>query len=206
MEDESYQTEGEEYGESEGEQEALAAELMELETEEEFESFIMKILRKAASRVGGYINSQTGKSVGSLLKGAARQVLPVADQALGGGDQGAGEYGEGEYEQEYGGEGEFDQGEAEEQEWEAARTFVRLADEAGKVAAQTPPDAPPDVVANNAVTQAAQVHAPALLAPPSGAMMAPPPRRPFPGSMPGYGRRRSGRWVRRGNQILLLGV
>ena len=208
MENEPYEAEGEgsDYGESE--QEALAAELMELETEEEFESFLVKLLRKAASKVGGYINAQTGQSMGSLLKGGARQVLPVADQALGGPGSGSpgeyeSEYYQGEYDQ-----GEYDQneGEMEEQEWEAATTFVRLAEEAGKIAAQTPPDAPPDVVATNAVTQAAQVHAPALLTPPAGAMMAPPPRRPFPGGMPGYGRRRSGRWVRRGNQILLLGV
>jgi uncharacterized protein (DUF697 family) len=213
MENEPYEAEGEgsDYGESE--QEALAAELMELETEEEFESFLLKLLRNAASKVGGYINAQTGRSMGSLLKGAARQVLPVADQALGGpGDTGTREY-ESEYDQGEFDQGEYDQGESdqyegemEEQEWEAATTFVKLAEEAGKIAAQTPPDAPPDVVATNAVTQAAQVHAPALLTPPSGSMMAPQPPRPFPGRMPRYPRRQSGRWVRRGNQILLLGV
>jgi hypothetical protein len=28
----------------------------------------------------------------------------------------------------------------------------------------------------------------------------------FPGSAPGHPHRRSGRWIRRGNQILLIGV
>jgi hypothetical protein len=193
MENEAYEMEGDD---GEAEQDALAAELMELETEEEFENFLLKILRSAAGRIGGYINSQTGRSVGSLLKGAARQLL--ADPTAGNAPQdGAGEY-----------EAPYDQGE-EEQDWEAARTFVRLADEAGKIAAQTPPDAPPEAVANSAVTQAAQVHAPSLLTPPSPQMMAPPPLPPprrFPGPMGPYGRRRSGRWIRRGNQILLLGV
>ena len=189
-------SEGPDYGESE--QAALAAELMELETEEEFENFLGDLLRKAAAAVGGYISSQTGRSLGSLLKGAARQILPIVTQAVGPEAGGSGEYESGGYDS---GESEM-----EEQEWEAATTFVRLAEEAAKIAAQTPPDAEPDAVANNAVTQAAQVHAPALVAPPERPM-APPPYRPgFPPRMGPYGRRSSGRWIRRGNQILLLGV
>jgi uncharacterized protein (DUF697 family) len=187
--------------ESESESNALAAELMELETEEEFEDFLGALLKNAVSAVGGNLTSQKGRSLGSLLKGAARQLLPVVGQGLGA--QGESD---GESESE---ENELEESELEEREWEAATTFVKLAQEAGKIAAQSPPEAEPAVVANDAVVQAARVHAPSLVAaiPPRGA--------PFPwaGSSGGsvrrarpLGKRMSGRWIRRGNRIVLLGV
>jgi hypothetical protein len=90
--------------------------------------------------------------------------------------------------------------EAGEQEFEAAQTFVRLAGDAVKNATSAPPGANPNAVAQAAVTQAAQVHAPGLLGPEPA---------PGPGGMiPGgpVGRGRSGQWVRRGHKIILFGA
>ena len=195
MEESPYQSEEPVFNEVDEMQ--LTSDLMELNTEEEFENFLTDLIKKAAGAVGGYISSQTGQSLGSLLKGAARQLLPVVSQAVG-----AGESESDEFEDEFEGDGsstqefESQEFESEEQEWEAATTFVKLAGEAAKIAAQAPPDAPPAVVADQAVTQAAQTHAPALLEPPPAGPAAPRMRH----------RRRQGRWIRRGNQIILLGA
>ncbi len=198
-----------EYGLNESEQEATSA-LMEINSEEEFEAFLGDLLSKAAQAVGGFLTSQTGQSLGSLLKGAARQILPVVSQALGG---------EMEYEDSKG--PNYSEAEWEEREWEAANTFVKLVHEAGQIAAQEPPNADPDAVANKAVSQAAQVHAPALLGPPPTQPGPPmqtqpmppmhpggfPPAPAFPGQHHHYRHHaHSGRWVRRGREIILYGV
>lgn len=194
-----------EYGMNESEDEATRA-LMEINSEEEFEDFLGNLLGKAAQAVGGFLTSQTGQSLGSLLKGAARQILPVVSQALGG---------EMEYEDSEG--GNYSEAEWEEREWEAANTFVKLVHEAGQIAAQEPPHADPDAVANKAVSQAAQVHAPTLLGPPPTEPgppmqpMHPMPQGGFPPApgFPAHHHRRhahSGRWVRRGREIILYGV
>jgi hypothetical protein len=195
-----------EYGMNESENEATSA-LMGINSEEEFEYFLGDLLGKAAQAVGGFLTSQTGQSLGSLLKGAARQILPVVSQALGG---------EMEYEDSEG--GNYSEAEWEEREWEAANTFVKLVNEAAQIAAQEPPNADPDAVANKAVAQAAQVHAPALLGPPPqpgppmppGAPMQPggfPPAPPFQAQHHHHRRHaHSGRWVRRGREIILYGV
>jgi hypothetical protein len=93
--------------------------------------------------------------------------------------------------------------EAGEQEFEAATNFVRLAADAVKNAAAAPPNANPHAVAQAAVSQAAQVHAPGLVGP------GPEPPRPGAfGQEPArpYGGGHSGRWIRRGGKIVLLGV
>jgi hypothetical protein len=170
---------------SEGEEERLISELMEVNSEEEFEGFLGDLISRAAKAVGGYISSQTGQSLGGLLKGAARQLLPVVQQALGSQET-------------------ENESEMEEQEWEAAKTVVKLSTDAAQKAALAPPGADPSDVATKAVTDAARVHAPSLVAP---------PRMPMGGtySGPPYGRpplnyNRAGRWIRRGNHIILFGA
>jgi hypothetical protein len=88
---------------------------------------------------------------------------------------------------------------SEEQEWEAANTFVKLSTEALKKAAQAPPGANPHVVAKNAVIEAAKEHAPQLVKAlaESGIVS-------HNGESNGKGR--TGRWIRQGKHIVILGV
>ena len=69
---------------SEAEQMQLAAELMEVRSEEEFENFLDDLIGGIAKAAGGFLNSPTGKALGGLLKGAAKKLLPVAGTAIGG--------------------------------------------------------------------------------------------------------------------------
>ena len=84
----------------------------------------------------------------------------------------------------------------EDQEFEVAQRFVRLAGDAAQMVAQAPPQAPPAQAARSALAAAARIHAPGLLKPSSPGMAGAEVRR----------RRTTGRWVRRGNRIVLLGV
>jgi hypothetical protein len=88
--------------------------------------------------------------------------------------------------------------EAEDQEFEVARRFVRLAGEAAANAANAGPAGATPSGARAALMQAAQTHAPGLANVMSGggAGMA----------ASGHHRAHSGRWIRRGRHIILLGV
>jgi hypothetical protein len=88
----------------------------------------------------------------------------------------------------------------EDQEFEVARRFVRLAGDAVRQAATTPAGSSPQAVAQAAIMAAAQRHAPGLLgqATTGGTNGA--------GAAGASGQRRTGRWVRRGKGIYLLGI
>jgi len=175
----------------------LASQLLEIQDEYEMEEFLGKLIKKAARSVGKFVSSPAGKALGGLLKGAAKKLLPMAGTALGalGGPVGAA----------VGGNLASMAGKAlgleleglseEDQEFEVARQFVRFAGEAAKNVAAAPPAAPPAAAAKSATVAAARKHAPGLLRPQdaNGARVAP-------------GGGRSGRWVRRGNRIVLFGV
>ena len=126
----------------------------------------------AGSAIGGYFGGPGGAQIGGKLAQTA-----------------GGLFGLGETEN-------------EEREWEAAQTFVRLAADTVKNAARAPPGAPPAAVAQNALAQAAQVHAPGLVGPagPMGGPGGPGGPTPF------GGHNRSGRWIRRGGKIVLFGA
>jgi len=186
---------------NEDEQMQLASDLMEVNSEEEFEDFLGDLISQGAKALGGFISSPTGNALGSVLKGAAKQLLPVAGQALGGfigGPAGA----------QIGGQlasaasGMFEaEAEAEEQEWEAANTFVKLATDAVKNAAAAPPGSDPVAVAKSAVVEAAKVHAPAIVPAIANGRQA--------GRHHGRHHRcgeTSGQWVRDGRKIILHGV
>ena len=56
----------------------IAADLMELETEEEFENFLGDLIPLATEAAGGtFINSPTDQALGRVLKDSAKQLLPV---------------------------------------------------------------------------------------------------------------------------------
>jgi hypothetical protein len=182
----------------------LAAGLMEVNSEEELDYFLGDIISGAASAIGKFVSSPTGQALGSGLKSVAKQLLPVAGQALGGyvgggaGSQIGGALGSAAA-------GLLDSEMEEEQEWEAANTFVKLAGEAAKQAANMPADADPHAVAQQAIVEAAKIHAPHLLPALTGG---------------GYGEggqcgcrhhphhrgHHSGRWYRHGGKIVLVGA
>jgi hypothetical protein len=180
----------------------LASELLEVTNEAELNNFLGNLLSKAASAVGSAIKSPVGQALGGILKGAARKALPIAGSALGGylgGATGA----------KLGGQlasgagrlfGLETEGLSQEDEsFEVAKQYVRFAGDAVRNAV-TAPGGDPRAIAQAAANQAAQRLAPGLLA---GAAM---PARPGSGSVTGPAGSRTGRWVRRGNRIILYGV
>ena len=177
----------------------LATQLLEVQDEREMEEFLGKLIKKAAQGVGKFISSPAGKALGGMLKGAAKKLLPMAGSAVGavfGGPIGA----------KVGGSLAGAAGKAlgleleglsqEDQEFEVARQFVRFAGEAAKNTATAPPSTPPVAAANAGTVKAARKHAPGLLRPPNGGRL--PQHRPCGA--------RAGRWLRRGNTIVLYGV
>ena len=186
----------------------LASEFLEVSDEEELEQFLGKLISKvshAAKGVAGvagkFLRSPAGKALGGLLKSAAKKALPIVGKAVGsyfGGPAGGAAGGKlasaaGRI---FGLELEGMSG--EDQEFEVARRFVRLAATATQKAARSGTTASPQV-AKSALAAAARRHAPGLLS----------SRSTLGGGMPyTYGSRRahSGRWVRRGRKIVVLGA
>src|SRR5258705_537753 len=80
---------------------------------------------------------------------------------------------------------------------EGGKQFVRLAANTVQKATAAAPSADPRAVAQSAVTQAVQALAPGLLQSAAGGLAA---------AAGNGGGGRSGRWLRRGNRIVLLGV
>jgi hypothetical protein len=180
----------------------LAAELQEISSEEELDQFIGKVFNRVKNMVGKALPPGVRNSLGGMLKGLAKKYLPIAGAALGnmfvpglGGMVGgklasaAGRaFGL-----------ELEGLSPEDQEFEVNRRYVRTATEAAKQASAAPISAPPEAVAKQALTVAAQKHAPGLVAgtpPGAAASMVADHRRG----------RRSGRWLRRGRMIILFGA
>lgn len=215
------QYEGEYDGEFDGEavfdeveEMELAASLLEISDEQELEEFLGKLIKKAGRAVGGFVRSPIGKALGGVLKNVAKTALPVAGAALGnlvlpgiGGMVGgklasaAGSmFGL-----------ELEGMSPQDQEFEVARRFVRLAGDATRNAAQSPSGgSSPTTAAKDAVLAAAERHAPGLLGGAGGSAGLSGSRGGFSGGRMGSsgmgGRRRSGRWIRRGNRIVILGA
>lgn len=191
---EGEQTEYQEYGETSDSELALASELLEITTEAELDRFLGKLVSGAISAVRSFAGSDAGRAVGGVLKSAAKQALPQLGRVVGdvvapgrGGALGqrAGQWAAGRLELGLQTEGLS----AEDEEYEVARAFVRFANETARRAAQAPPTVPPVVAAQRAAVAAAQRHLPGLV----GAQ----------GAASG-GRGSEGRWIRRGNRIIVL--
>ncbi|PVY96377.1 hypothetical protein [Actinomycetospora cinnamomea] len=227
-----------EFGNSEmtSQEAELAAELLEITSEEELEQFLGKLIKGAAKAVGGVVKGPIGKALGGALKSVAKTELPMAAGALGnlvlpgvGGAIGSklGSMATKLFEVELEGLGE------QEAEFEVARRYVRFASAAARNAARAPSGAPPQAVARAAVTAAARRHAPGLLRgrPERRSRSRFRPRRGGYGFPPdggrgdagngtggydgadaqdGYdedgGQRDSGRWVRQGSKIVIYGA
>jgi hypothetical protein len=174
---------------SEAEEMELAAELLGITDEDELDQFLGNLFKKVGRKVGRFVRSPVGRALGGTLKGVAKSALPMAGAALGnillpgvGGVVGgniasaAGKlFGL-----------ELEGMSPEDQEFEVARRYVRLAGDAAIKATAAPPGASPQAVAQQAIAAAAQKHAPGLV---------------------GGGRRqRRGVWKRQGRNIVLYGV
>lgn len=213
---EAYESENfEQHEMASGEQQQLelAAELLELHSEQELEQFLGDLISRAGSAVKSFATSDTGRAVGGLVKMAARKTLPRVGQVLGdaivpgvGGQLGsqAGRW--------LGQQLEMEGLSAEDREFETARAFVRFAQDTARNACRTAvasPNAPAAAIARQAALAAAHRSLPALVpviqnARPTGVAAA---TRATPAavSTPAAGLARSGRWVRSGNGVILLG-
>ena len=179
----------------------LAAELLSISSEEELDMFLGKLIKgawKGIKKVGRFVG-KIAKPLGGVLKGVAKAALPFVGGALGSfipipgvgtalGSALGGALSKA-LELEY---GELEQ---EDQELEMARRFVRIAGTAARQAALTDPNADPHTTAKAAVVAAARQHLPNL---PTSIVDGDLPKIRSAGSL------LSGRWVRRGQHIILL--
>jgi uncharacterized membrane protein YgcG len=197
----------------------MAADLLEIQDEYELDQFLGKLISKAKKAAGGFLKSGVGKQLGGLLKGAAKAALPIVGNAILPGVGGAAASKLGSV---FG--LELEGLSPQDQEFEGARRFIKLAGDAARNAANAHPNAPPQQVAKAALIEAAQKHAPGLLRAASGNGGGRRPGRRGNGEGElsagrysrggGYsgggsysgGRSRSGRWVRQGDRIILHGV
>ena len=68
---------------SEAELMELAAEFLEVRDEAELDLFLGSLIKKAGQAIGQVVKSPIGKAIGGVLKGVAKQALPIAGTALG---------------------------------------------------------------------------------------------------------------------------
>jgi hypothetical protein len=177
----------------------LAGELLELSTDHELDQFFGKLVKG----VSKFAKSPMGKMLVGTVKGLAKKALPLAGSIAGNivapgvggmiGGNVAGALGSA-----LGLEGEGLV--AGEEEFEVAKRVVRVTQQAAGQLAQDPRVATdPRGAVKSAVANAVRTHLPGL----AGGDQA-----SIPGGVPvraGTGGR-SGRWVRRGHRIILLGV
>jgi peptidoglycan hydrolase-like protein with peptidoglycan-binding domain len=174
----------------------LAAGLLEVRDEAELDLFLGGLIRRAGQAIGQVVKMPVGKAIGGILKGTAKQALPLAGTAVGayfGGPLGA-KVGSGLASMAGKALGlELEGLSLEDQEFEGAKQFVKFAGETVKNAASGPPDADPRRAAQTAAVTAAQKFVPGLL------------RLATAGDAPAAadGNARTGRWIRQGRNIIL---
>ncbi|MGI5216518.1 hypothetical protein [Nocardia sp. CA-290969] len=204
---------------------ALVAELLEISTEDELDEFLGKLARRAIRSAGRFVRSPIGKVLGGIVKGVAKTALPMVGGALGSmvlpgvgtalGSKLGSMAGSLLEEEEL-----ASLGEAQAEEL-AAQRFVRWAGATYRNAARTPRSVPPRAAARAAAISAARLYAPGLI----GRQRGWAGRRRRRGYRPRYGydysgwddrsadpyaappdQATSGRWVRRGNTVTLIGL
>jgi hypothetical protein len=191
---------------NESEETELAHELLGVSNEAELDRFLGDLVSRATRAVGSFVRSPAGQAVGGVLKGVAKKALPLAAGAIGGhfgGPLGA-KIGTGlanAASDALGLEGELAQ---EDREVAGARQFVRLAGQTAATAAAAPQNGDPKAVAQQAAVAAAKQFAPGLLGGSNGASNGASARSASGGSAPAS--RHQGRWMRRGNKIVLYGA
>ena len=112
---------------SEAELMELAGELLEIESEAELDLFLGKLIKRVGRGIKKFAHSSIGKKIGGFLKGVAKKALPIAGAAAGGffgGPLGA-KIGKG-LASFAANAMEMEMLEAEDQEFEGAKNFVRM--------------------------------------------------------------------------------
>lgn len=178
----------------------LAAELLSAGSEAEMNYFLGNLISRAAGAARTFIASPTGQALGGILKQAAKKALPVIGGAVGdyfGGARGA----------DFGrtvasGAGRFfglemESLNPEDRNFEMARQFVRFGGATVRKAVQVPAGANPVAAARQAATAAAQRYLPGLV-------YGTTPQHDASCQYASGGR--SGRWYRRGNKIIIVGI
>jgi hypothetical protein len=186
---------------SESEQTELALELLGVSTEQELDRFLGKLVSRAAGAVRDFGRTQAGQALKGMAKSAISQALPAARRAVadwlppahGDWDPRAGQA-----------TGdllglEMEGLSQEDREFETAQALVRWTADAAKRAATMSAQAPPARAAKAAAVAAAQRLAPGL-----ASVLT---QMPVPGGATGGPslQAQSGRWVRRGNTVVLHG-
>jgi uncharacterized protein (DUF697 family) len=183
---------------TEAEEVELAMELLAVSSGAEMDQFLGKIW-KGIKKVGSFVGKRVLPTLGKALKAVAKTALPLVGGALGsfipipgvGTALGTalGSAVSKALELEY---GELN---PEEAEFEMARRFVRIAATAAQQAASAPASMDAEIAVNEALVSAARRHVPNIdlskLKPYSAGTGTP---------------RTSGRWIRNGGNITLLGV
>lgn len=168
---------------------ALATELLSVGSEPELEQFLGGLLNTVAKGVSNFAKSGVGRAVGGALKQVAKAALPTVSAAIGSAIPipGVGTAAGALVGNALASALEMEAADGQDHEFEVAQNVVRLAANAIERAVNAPPGANPTVVANQAIKGALRAV--------QGAV-----------GVPTNGRAQSGRWVRRGNEIVLLGV
>lgn len=182
----------------------LAARLLEVTNEAELDRFLGNLIDRVGRAAGAAARSPAGQALGGILKDAAKRMLPVVGRAIEQRLDGITGAGVGSQVVKAAGKYlglELEGLSPEDQEFEAAKSFVRFAGEAAKNAARAPAGAPPQAAAQAALFRAARRYAPGLLSP-AVLRNTPVPSTASPGArvMPTG----SGRWVRRGRDIIVV--
>ena len=182
---------------SEAEETELAMELLSVASEEELDQFLGKLFKgawKGLKKVGSVVG-KIAKPLGGVLKGLAKKALPFIGGALGslipipGVGTALGSALGSAVSKAL--EAEFSTLQSEEQQFESARRFVRIAGCAAQQAARAADGADPQATVRKAVLDAARRHVPRLAGAAAGARQA---------------SQADGRWVRRGSQIVIEGA
>ncbi|MFZ3285350.1 MAG: hypothetical protein WA191_00745 [Telluria sp.] len=151
---------------SEAEEVDLAMELLSVSSEEELDQFLGKMFKsawKGIKKVGSVVG-KIARPLGGVLKGLAKKALPFVGGALGsfipipGVGTALGSALGGALSQAL--EAEFGGMDQEQQEFEMARRFVRIAGTAAQLAAQTAPGQDATGAVRQAVTDALRSHMP----------------------------------------------
>ena len=177
---------------TEEEEMELATELLAISSEEELDQFLGKLVKKAWRGVKKFGRSKLWRGIKKGLRGVAKVALPVVGKVAGtffGGPAGGalggklGAWASRLFEMELEGLS------PEDQEFEIARRFVRLAGTTAVHAVKAPATVPVGSVVKKSISKAAKKHAPGLL---KGTNR--------------LGGRNSGTWRRRGNRIVIFGA
>lgn len=179
----------------------LAAELLSVSSEQELDQFLGNLIKKVGGFAGRVIRSPQFRALGGILKGVAKKALPLAGRAIGtyfGGPLGGTLGGKlGSLGASLIKEVDLEGFTGDDREFEIARRFVQLAGNAVSRLAKTPPSISPVAAAQRAISAAASRVLPRVCPGNSSAT-------PTAPTIGGSGRK-SGRWVRKGRHILVLG-